>query len=130
MLRKSAGTATSIVLLGMVLAAPPPALASAAPQHPSKSAASKLTITVAGLPSTVRGRVKVLGPGGFRRTIKVNGTKTLSNLTSGSYRLKAKAVSTPSGRAKATKQTRKVKVQITAKKGAQVLVLYVTPGTV
>lgn len=62
--------------------------------------------------------------------VKVNGTKTLSNLTSGNYRLKAKAVSTPRGRAKATKQTRKVKVRITAKKGAQVLVLYVTPGTV
>ena len=70
------------------------------------------------------------GPGDYRTTIKGNGTRTLSNLVPGRYRLKAKLSSTSSGKARATKKTRTTRVKVTAKKGAKVLVLYVTPGTV
>lgn len=130
MFRKTIAVTASTLLAGMAIASAPAASASDPALQPGKVPAKTLVVTIAGLQSGVNGRVRVTGPGTYRTTIKGNGTRTLSNLVPGRYRLKAKAVSTSSGKARATKKTRTTRVKVTAKKGAKVLVLYVTPGTV
>ena len=112
----------------LVMVALSPVPASAATQSaPMTPPGRTLTVTVAGLPSSVVGKVIVTGPGTYRTVVRVNGSKRLTGLKAGTYRLRAKAVSTSFGKATAKKKTRSVIV--TAKKGAKVLVLYTTPGT-
>ena len=119
----------SAALVSAVALAVSIAPATAAPLAvPTKAPGRTLTITVAGLPTSALGKVVVTGPGSYRTVVRANGQKRLAGLRSGKYTLKAKAVSTSFGKAKVKKKkTRTVKV--TAKKGATVLVLYVTPGT-
>lgn len=118
----------SVAVLSAVALAVSIAPATAAPLAvPTKAPGRTLTITVAGLPTSALGKVVVTGPGSYRTVVRANGQKRLTGLRSGKYTLKAKAVSTSFGKAKVKKQTRTVRV--TAKKGATVLVLYVTPGT-
>mgnify|MGYP000845459900 FL=1 len=111
--------------LAMILLVPATAQAAAPP--PMKAPARSITLSVAGLPTSAVGKVVVKGPGSCRTVVRVNGTKRLTGLRPGTYRLTAKPVQTSSGKAKATKKTRSVKVS--SSKGARVLVLYVTPGT-
>lgn len=129
MLRKLIAPAASAALAGLVLAAPATAVAPEVARHPSKAPGSSLTVTVLGLPSKCKGRVAVSGPGGYRRTIRINHTKTLHKLTPGFYRLTAKSVQTPLGKARAIERARSLKVRVTANKGGRALVLYVSPGT-
>jgi len=114
-------TCLALVVLG---AAPASGAAQSAPMKPP---GRTLTVTVAGLPSSAVGRVIVTGPGAYRTVVRVNGHRRLTGLSAGTYKLRAKPVSTSFGKARAKKKTRSVR--ITAKKGAKVLVQYTTPGT-
>lgn len=118
----TAATASLCLAASPGIAAQPSQTAAAA-----KPAGRTLVITIRGLPGTTQGRVEVTGPGSFRTTVLTNGTRTLTKLKPGTYRLKAKPVTTSFG--KATVKNKKRTAQVSSKKGARVLIAYDTPGT-
>ncbi len=119
--------ASLAVSTGLIMILFVPGSAHAAAQSPMKAPGKSITLTVAGLPTSAVGKVVVKGPGSYKTVVRANGTKRLTGLRSGTYRLTAKPVKTSFGKATATKKTRSVKVS--SSKGARVLVLYITPGT-
>lgn len=105
-----------------------PSVATPGPSIDGKRVSSGATLRVTVLPSNIKGKIRVTGPSGYVRTIKVRGTRSVSGLKPGRYTLKAKSLPSPSGRIKPLR----AKKAISVKKRSRVTVrfTYFVPNTV
>jgi len=124
----SAGVISCCLLVPGTLASTPPVMATQVASSAALTKASGSTLRITVLPNNIRGKIRVTGPSGYVRVLKVLGTRSVSGLKPGRYTLRAKTLPGSGGRIKPLRAKKTVSV----KKNSPVSVkfTYFVPNTV